>query len=189
MNIQTPISNVAEFMARSRDFEGIGPSRARALSEAFGGELIGAVSNMNEGVVQIIGTRAAMQAAAVIEEVEAELEIVAWLDQVGADIKPYQAVKLARAYRKVGVDLIAENPYLLVNILGWKATDTLAASLGITPDQMMRDVAAVEASLVAVLQQGSTRTSEADIRKSCKTKLGRDLKPGHSRGCKTAWSC
>ncbi|MDG1340224.1 MAG: AAA family ATPase [Paracoccaceae bacterium] len=183
MNAHTPPDNgglpqspsmFQHYLARERAFKNIGPKRAAALTEAFGDDLSKAILDQDEGVADIIGEEAALNAAAVLETRLPETTFLAWLDSLAAGIPASKAIRLARAWGPQGIDAIRKNPYLLIAITDWKTVDRIGAALNIGPKDERRQVAAVEATLSGsfCLGAGSTLLASQDALRAAERLLG-----------------
>jgi len=159
----------AEYLARDRAFEYIGPARASALFETLGSDLREAILSIDDRVVDIIGEAPAINAAAVLETRLPEAEFLTWLTSVGADIPIYKAISIARAWGKQGTEAVRQNPYLLLAVSDWKTVDRVATSAGVSKQDPRRQIAAIEAALMGQggLSSGSTlMTMERALRRA-----------------------
>ncbi len=166
---------LAAYLARNPAFPRIGENRAKALAEAFGPDLKAALLAIDDRVVEIIGEEPAIAAAAAMELREAETAFLSWLDEVGANIPPPKAIRIARAWGPQGVEAVEANPYLLLAVSDFKTVDAIAQSLGIARNDLRRDIAALEAALMgeSCLGQGSTRMTLEAAQNAAGRFLGR----------------
>ena len=113
-------------------------------------------------VVEIIGEEAAINAAAVLETRLPETDFLEWLTGLTAEIPIYKAIRIARAWGKQGTEAVKRNPYLLLAVGDWKTVDRIAASLGVSKQDIQRDIAAIEAALMGKggLDSGCTFMSQ-----------------------------
>ena len=148
----------AEYLARDRAFKGIGPKRAAALLDAFGPDIRDALLSIDDRVVEIVGEETAINAAATLETRLPETDFLEWLTGLKAEIPIYKAIRIARAWAKQGTEAVKRNPYLLLAVSDWKTVDLIASSLGISRQDIRRDIAAIEAALMGKggLDSGST---------------------------------
>lgn len=169
----------AEYLARDRAFKYIGPKRAAALLEAFGPNLRNALLSIDEKVVRIIGEAPAISAAAVLETRIPETDFLAWLDCLNAEIPVHKAIRISRAWGKQGTDAVKKNPYLLLAVTDWKTADRIALAVGISKQDTRRDIAAIEAALLAKggLDSGSTLMSLEHALRRAKRLSGGNIEP------------
>ncbi|WP_174149816.1 helix-hairpin-helix domain-containing protein [Leisingera sp. ANG59] len=151
-------SALAEVMATSLDFYGIGPARAARLDAHFGEGLRDALSDCDPAVANILGDEVAEIAFAAFKARAAELDLLDWLQHRGivAVVGVPTARKIALAWGVGGVQALAENPYLLGAFLPWSVTDRVCIALGFDKEDPRRVVAAAEAALYARLDENHT---------------------------------
>lgn len=158
-------SALAAWLARDRDFRGIGPALATRLHDAFGSRLRDALLNRNPRIVEILGEELATATFGVFDFKAPEADVAAWLDEQGiaAIVGHGTAITIARCWGGVAVGALAENPYLLTAFLPWHVVETVAEVLGVPRNDQRRWIAAVEATLYAKLDAGHTFAAESDV--------------------------
>ncbi|MDD9727265.1 AAA family ATPase [Roseovarius sp. SK2] len=172
---KTPL--LAAYLRRERAFRGIGKERARALADAFGDDLQAALLAIDDRVIEIIGEEPAIAAAAAMELRVPETGFLSWLDEIGANIDPQKAIRVARAWGPQGIEVVKANPYLLLAVSDFNTVDTIAWSVGIGRKDLRRDIAALEAALTgkSCLGQGSTRMTLGDAQRAAARLLERSV--------------
>lgn len=178
--LPSEIGLLATYIAREKDFRGIGPRRAAALAAALGDDLEASILALDERVIEIVGEESAIAAAAAMEARHAETAFLIWLNEIGAEIPVTKAIRLARAWGRQGVEAVRQNPYLLLAIADWNAVDTIARAAGLGANDPRRDVAALEAVLTgeACLGRGSTRLRASDALRAAQRLIARPAASG-----------
>ena len=149
---------LAAYLAEDRDFRGIGPAKAAALTAAFGDQLSDALARKRPEVIAILGDETATNAFATYELKSPEIALLDWLEDrgVASAVGTRTAIRIARCWGHDGVDALKDNPYLLASFLPWATTDRVCRALGIEPDDPRRAAAAVEATLYRRLDRNHT---------------------------------
>ena len=170
-------SALAAYISADRAFKGIGPARAAALHKEYGEGLYTALLECTPRIIDMIGEENALIASSAMTLRVAEIDIVQALDRLGLyqTVGPHKAIRIARAWGKVGVQSITDNPYCLLSLLGWKTVDAAATRLGIDSKDPRRIVAAVEHVLGKVLGKNNTLEDEHTVLKDAQELLGFEI--------------
>jgi exodeoxyribonuclease V alpha subunit len=170
-------SALAAYISAERSFVGIGPARAAALYKEYGDGLYTALLECSYQVVRMIGEDNAITASAVIRERGDEIGVIDTLDQLGLYqiLGAHKAIRIARAWGKIGAQAITDNPYCLLSLLGWKSVDKAARHLGINERDPRRITGAVEHVLGKVLAGNNTLEDEHVILKGAQELLGYEI--------------
>jgi exodeoxyribonuclease V alpha subunit len=134
--------------------EGIGPTYAKRLVDAFGVETLRVIDEQPERLraVDGIGEKRAAQIRESWSAQRAIQSIMIFLQ--GHGISVTQSAKIYKRYGDAAVSVLRENPYRLAeDIVGmaFKSADAIAENLGIAKDAPRR----IEAGLLHVLQQAT----------------------------------
>ncbi|MBX3180968.1 MAG: ATP-dependent RecD-like DNA helicase [Candidatus Hydrogenedentes bacterium] len=151
--VPTTVAGIEKYLG-SGLIEGIGPTYAKRLVEAFGVETLRVIEQEPERLRKVpgIGKKRAAQIRESWASQRAVQSIMIFLQ--GHGITPAQAVKIYQAYGDGAMAILRNNPYRLAeDIAGisFKGADKIAAELGIAKDSEAR----LEAGVAHALQQAT----------------------------------
>jgi exodeoxyribonuclease V alpha subunit len=149
------------------NFEGIGKERAQKLFNHFdeqGKSLVSFLDNKDvDSLLNVLTTRElAEQLVADWHDKMDETRIIIELSSF--DLPISIAGKLFRFWGEKAIEVIKENPYFLLALVGWSSVDRLAHQLGIDSRDERRIMGAVEASLYKRLDEKHTLTQHVPLR-------------------------
>lgn len=157
--------------------QGIGPERARRLSEAFGDRLPSVLSNeANVPAIAaaldrdrpLLAVRLAVMAVMAWREAAGEAAAIAWLSKRGVDGLAF-ARRLCRILGEDTAGRLSANPYCLVPLLPWPKVDRLGISVllaeGVSDARRDRRrlVGSVDAVVKASIKRGDTAILPSDL--------------------------
>ncbi|MFE8032854.1 ATP-dependent RecD-like DNA helicase [Thiohalocapsa marina] len=137
--------------------KGIGPHFARTLVRAFGEAVFDVIETTPERLEELPGigrTRRARISAAWAEQ-KVIREIMVFLQSHG--VGTARAVRIYKTYGDAAILTVSENPYRLAQDIwgiGFKTADTIAQSLGIPRNSLLRARAGVRHALQVHAEQG-----------------------------------
>lgn len=162
---------IVGYLAGHPDFAGIGETKANALYEAFGDELMSLLDSGDVNALQtILATPMAMRLVTVWADHRDDAAVIAFLDAHGFDAR--LANRLRRVWGGQTLQMLETNPYYMLAFAPWSATDAAARKLGVALDDERRLVGAVEAALYTRLHDAHTLTSAAMLRERVAKLLG-----------------
>lgn len=166
------------FLADNPDFAGIGESKARALYEVFGDQLVPVLDAGDiTALSAVLSAPVATRLVATWAEHQAEAAVVAWLDRFGFDIR--LANKLRRVWGVQAAQMLELNPYYMLAFASWDRTDAAAMQMEVPLDDPRRLVGSVEAALYERLQAAHTVTSSQALRERLPALLGPRTEQGN----------
>lgn len=160
---------LARLLAGCR-FPGVGEATANKLWDAFGEQLVDVLDAGDRYAMRkVLGddSRSRAQVETILlewPEIEAMPRILAGFDRIG--IPQHISAKLLAIYGVEALDRLADDPYRLLALAGWKTVDAIANRMGIAPDDSRRRAAACEAALLQRMGDGSTMMSAAALKKA-----------------------
>lgn len=151
--VPSTIDGIEKYLA-SGLIEGIGPTYAKRLVQAFGVETLRVIDEEPHRLQKVpgIGKKRATQIREGWASQRAVQSIMIFLQ--GHGITPSQAVKIYQAYGDGAMAILRSNPYRLaedISGISFKGADKIAAALGIAKDAEAR----LEAGVAHVLQQAT----------------------------------
>ena len=153
LNLTTPNSIVGiEKYLSSGLIKGIGPSFAKRMVTNFGAQVFEIIETNPNKLLEVpgIGTKRYQKIIAAWDNQKEVRKIIVFLHEHG--IGTARAVKIYKTYKEHAITKIKENPYRLaleINGIGFKIADSLALSLGIPKNSIIR----AEAGIRFILQQ------------------------------------
>lgn len=153
---------VREFLTAG-NIRGIGPRTASLLVDTFGADTLRIMQESPEKLLQIsgIGTKTLSKIKESLEESREFAEISVKLRETGFEMA--EAVRIYKHYGKDSMDIVLENPYVLVeDIRGitFPKADGIALKLGIGEDSTLRIESAIRHILSSWAVSGSTLMPE-----------------------------
>ncbi len=156
-----------KFIAKERDFIGIGDQKARLLWQTLGTQFHSVVNNDNEA------NRAALKTMLTNQSIDAlfkgyakyrNLSAYNWLTQYQVPAPVQQ--RLIKYHDDKSIDAIKANPYTLLCFgMSFSDVDRLAVDrFNVAPEDNRRLSAAVEMAIKAEVGKGHTYTKQQDIR-------------------------
>lgn len=169
--------HIIQFMAKSKDFPGVGEVAAGQLWEAFGEELYEVLNEEDEAAVAgVVGSELAQ---AVIEgwRLFGASDALEWLHRSGFDVHISRA--LLDVYGRESRQKLEDDPYRTLAFgISWSGADQLATKIvGMEPDDPRRLAAAVESCLYDSLDFGHTALPRAEVLIQATKLLGEQLAP------------
>lgn len=145
----TTLSGIEKYLS-SGMIRGIGPATAKLLIRAFGEETLDVLYSQPEKLLDVpgIGQKRAQMIQESYAEQAQQREAMVFLQSYG--VTPALAVKIYKRYGENVRQVIARNPYRLVEDvegIGFKTADRIAASLGIEQSSEYRLSAGVKYTL------------------------------------------
>lgn len=172
--LPTSVEGIERYLG-SGLIDGIGPTYARRLVDAFGAETLRVIDEQPERLrgVPGIGPKRALQIRDAWKSQRSIQSVMMFLQSHG--VTPGLAGKIYRRYGDNAVAVLRANPYRLadeISGLSFRGADTLAQKLGIASDAPER----VEAGLLHALRQASHEghvfLPQEELREEAKALLG-----------------
>lgn len=137
----------------------IGPVLAHEIVKVFGEKTLDILDNNPSRLSKVpgIGKKRIASIAEAVKEQKAIRGVMIWLKRYG--LPNGLSVKIYKRYGDSSVRLLEENPYRLADEIkgvGFKKADSVAASLGITPDSPFRIRSGLLHAVCDFTEQGST---------------------------------
>lgn len=149
---------IESFLA-SGTVKGIGPKMAPLIVARFGEETLDIIENSPEMLTQISGI-GEKKAAKIAESYAMHRDFAKTAMEFSRyGIKTEYAVKLYRHYGSRAIDVIKENPYILINDIygiGFRKADEIAMKLGFAEDDPFRIKSGIEYALWFYVSEGHT---------------------------------
>lgn len=150
------IEGVEKYLA-SGMVKGIGSHFAKKLINAFGEQVFEVIENTPERLTELegIGKKRVKAVIKAWNEQKSIRDLMVFLQSHGIGVA--RAVKIYKRYGNNAIDLISQNPYILVNDIrgiGFKTADELANKLGIEKDSMVRARAGIRYVLQLLSDSG-----------------------------------
>ena len=151
LNKPNTIASIEKYLS-SGLIKGIGPSFAKKLIGEFGIEIFDIIENRPEELFKVagIGPKRYETIIATWEQQKEVRKIIVFLHE--HKIGTARAIRIYKTYKEQAIAKIKENPYRLaldIHGIGFKIADSLAISLGIPKDSIIR----AEAGVRFILQQ------------------------------------
>lgn len=163
---------LVRYLADHPDYAGIGKTKAKALYDAFGDQLVEKLNSGDAGALsRVVSVRLSQRIIEVWAEQQGEAAVVAFLDKYG--FEPKLANKLRRVWGADAITMLERNPYYMLAFSSWKHVDDAAIKLGVAIDGTRRFIGAVEAVLYDRLQDGHTLTSTEMLQNRLSGYLGK----------------
>jgi exodeoxyribonuclease V alpha subunit len=172
--LPTSVEGIERYLG-SGLIEGIGPTYARRLVDAFGAETLRVIDEQPDRLrgVPGIGPKRAVQIRDAWQRQKSIQSVMMFLQSHG--VTPGLAGKIYRRYGDNAVAVLRSNPYRLaddITGLSFRGADALARQLGIAEDAPER----VQAGLLHTLRQGSYEghvyLPQDELREAAKALLG-----------------
>lgn len=149
--------HIVQFLASRPEFVGVGKATAQRLWDTFAEDLYAVLGDGD--VERLSEVLHESQAQIVIEawrNEQAVVDCVVFFDEHGID----QAVarKAVDFWGDTAVDRLRDNPYRLLTVCSWAQTDRTASTLGFSPTDERRLIAAIESVLYDRLDRKHTWT-------------------------------
>lgn len=145
--------------------KGIGPHLAAVLVKAFGGDVFDVIDNEPDRLLQLpgIGKKRVEAIKEAWKEQKSVRDIMVFLQSHG--IGPNRAVKIYKIYGEESIVRIKQNPYFLteINGIGFKIADSIAMSVGIPKDSLIRARAGIKHVLSESVGQGHCYMLDDDL--------------------------
>ncbi|MGN0693677.1 MAG: ATP-dependent RecD-like DNA helicase [Lentihominibacter sp.] len=156
---------IREFLA-SGAMKGIGRKTAAAIVEKFGEDTFRIIEEEPERLKEIsgIGAKTALKISEAFTAHREFAEITMSLSRYG--ISGNQAVRIYQVYGKDTIKAVKENPYALVDDvygIGFRKADTIAAEIGIRPDDRYRIESGILYTLKWFAGEGNTYLPETEL--------------------------
>ncbi|MBN2503782.1 MAG: hypothetical protein JXB20_00390, partial [Bacilli bacterium] len=149
--MDTSKAGIVDYLA-SDLFKGIGPKTAEAIVEELGNDALDKIANdpdVLDSIPRMNKAKKEMIARTILDNRQMESTLV-WL--YGFDISPRMAMKIYQAYGFAAVDVIRNNPYLLIDEvegIGFKRADEIGLKIGFAYDNPLR----IQAVIMYLLQE------------------------------------
>lgn len=146
--------------------KGIGPATAKRIVTHFGLETLAIIEHSCSRLIEIpgIGERRVAIIERAWEAQKAIKEVMLFLR--GHNVSTVYAVKIYKRYGDQAIDVVSKNPYQLaadIYGIGFITADTIARSLGITPDSDVRYQAGVLYVLGLASEEGHCYLPEQEL--------------------------
>jgi exodeoxyribonuclease V alpha subunit len=137
--------------------KGIGPGYAKKIIEKFGQKAFEVIDQTPHKLQEIAGINGARYESILAswENHKAIREIMVFLQSHGMGVS--KATKIYKTYGQKAIQIIQKNPYQLakdIHGIGFKTADTMAQSLGIPKDSVIRAHAGLQYTLLQALSDG-----------------------------------
>ncbi len=146
-------------------FKGIGPKTAKAIVETLGVDCLEMIANnpdVLDSIPRMNKTKKTMIAKTILDNRQMESTLV-WL--YGFEISPRMAMKIYQRYGFAAVDVIRNNPYLLIDEvegIGFKRADEIGLKIGFTYDHPLR----IKAVIMYLLQEYISKYGDTYLEKA-----------------------
>ena len=167
MHLTVPVGRLIRTVLAGPHFPGVGEAAANKLWHSFQGDLTNILDAKDFGkLLDVLGDhpRGQEQAITLVErwpEITTEHGLVPWADRLG--ISASLLNKLLACYGSECRRKVEDDPYRLLAFCDWVQVDGIAMSMGIFPNDPRRQVAACEAAMYAILNDGDTWADDAAI--------------------------
>ncbi len=157
--------------------KGLGPFYAKKMVKAFGDSVFDVIETQPEKLREIpgIGDKRLELISASWTEQKAVRDIMLFLQTHG--VGTARAWRIYRLYRERAIALVTENPYRLsldIESIGFQTADTIAGSLGIEKNSLIRAEAGIRHVLATMSLEGHCAVREASLLEEASTLLGID---------------
>jgi len=132
-DLKLDAQGLMRFLAASKRFKGIGEVRARELVERFGNDFDHVVVDQPERLTEVRGVTREIADGVREEWLRRRLQGQAIAALAAFGLTPYQVDKLLAAYGDSAVDVVRENPYILIREVdgfGFRRADDVALKTG-----------------------------------------------------------
>jgi exodeoxyribonuclease V alpha subunit len=172
----TTLSGKRRYLA-SGQIRGIGSFCADKMIELFGDEVFDIIENEPKRLLEIpgIGPKRLDMITSSWAEQKAVRDIMLFLQMHG--VGTARAMKIYRRYRERAIAIVSENPYRLcldIDGVGFQTADTIAASLGIEKNSLMRAEAGISHVLAQMSLDGHCAVPEETLIDEASRLLGID---------------
>lgn len=155
-------SVLVRYLARARQFHGIGEATAHRLWDTFGESLYRRLADNDPSALSpVLDAERSADLQRAWREHLAEGDVAVWLDENRFDHR--LAAKIIRVWGTNGVARLRENPYVMLTFADWRRVDDAARRVGIPADDPRRLVGAVEALLYERLEGKHTAIARRDL--------------------------
>ena len=152
---------IVRFLAKHRQFKGVGEKTANKLWQAFGEELPALLDNRDVGRLKsVIGTKA-FTVLAQWHLYRDELKVQWFLQKYG--VSSSQAADVYKFYRQETIDKLLNDPYRLTAFVSWKVAEAFAKAVKVKDNDERRLVGAVQWLLSCAYQDGHTAQPKTDL--------------------------
>lgn len=150
----------------SGQVRGIGTVCAKMMVKLFGEAVFDVIENEPKRLLEIpgIGPRRLDMITSSWAEQKAVRDIMLFLQEHG--VGPARALKIYRRYHERAIAMVSENPYRLcleIDGIGFQTADTIATSLGIDKNSLMRAEAGITHVLGTMSQDGHCAVPEETL--------------------------
>ena len=172
----TTIEGIERFLG-SGLIKGLGPFFAKKMVKAFGDSVFDIIETQPERLreIQGIGDKRLELITASWSEQKAVRDIMLFLQTHG--VGTARAWRIYRLYRERAIALVTENPYRLsldIEGIGFQTADTIADSLGIEKNSLIRAEAGIRHVLSTMSLEGHCAVKEETLFTEASTLLGID---------------
>ncbi|HWQ25206.1 MAG TPA: ATP-dependent RecD-like DNA helicase [Chlorobaculum sp.] len=172
----TTIEGIERFLG-SGLIKGLGPYFAKKMVKAFGDSVFDVIETQPERLREIpgIGDKRVELITASWSEQKAVRDIMLFLQTHG--VGTARAWRIYRLYRERAIALVTENPYRLsldIEGIGFQTADTIADSLGIEKNSLIRAEAGIRHVLATMSLEGHCAVKEETLFTEASTLLGID---------------
>jgi exodeoxyribonuclease V alpha subunit len=172
----TTIEGIERFLG-SGLIKGLGPYFAKKMVKAFGNSVFDIIETQPERLREIpgIGDKRLELITASWSEQKAVRDIMLFLQTHG--VGTARAWRIYRLYRERAIALVTENPYRLsmdIEGIGFQTADTIAESLGIEKNSLIRAEAGIRHVLANMSLNGHCAVREEVLIEEASTLLGID---------------
>ncbi|NTU57796.1 MAG: ATP-dependent RecD-like DNA helicase [Chlorobiaceae bacterium] len=157
--------------------KGLGPFFAKKMVKAFGDSVLDVIENQPERLREIpgIGEKRVALISASWTEQKAVRDIMLFLQTHG--VGTARAWRIYRLYRERAIAMVSENPYRLsldIEGIGFQTADTIAGSLGIERNSLIRAEAGIRHVLATMSLEGHCAVREDSLIEEASKLLGID---------------
>ncbi|WP_290922327.1 AAA family ATPase [Halodesulfovibrio sp.] len=161
-----------QYLAAHPEFAGVGKTKAKALYDVFGDQLVDILNAGDADTLTCVVTSSlADRIISVWAEQQEDTAVIAFLDKYGFEAN--LANKLKKVWGANAIAMLERNPYYMLAFSSWKRVDAAAMKMNIPIDDSRRLVGAVEAVLYDRLQDGHTLTPSQMLQNRLTDFLGR----------------
>lgn len=161
----TTVKGIEKYLS-SGMVKGIGPHFAKKLVKAFGDQVFDIIENDPDQLKTLSGI-GETRVASVVEswhEQRSVRDIMVFLQSHG--LGTARAFRIYKTYGDDAISLVKKNPYRLaldIRGIGFKAADTLALSLGLSDDSLIRAEAGVRHVLQEISKDGHCAATQEEL--------------------------
>lgn len=165
-DLELDADGLAHFLANHPDVKGIGPAKARAIAEAFGGRFDSAIRNQPEAIASV--AKVPLETILSLQRIwVANTEFNAAMSHLAAyGLTHHQVTTLVGKFGSQVVAIMERDPYVLMREIhgfGFKRVDKIARKMGVPKDLPSRIRAGIHYAVFDALDDGDCWVEFEDL--------------------------